>query len=235
MYRPSYPPALVAYVVGLCERHDLAWDAGTGNGQAAAMLAEHFARVVATDASPEQIARARPHARVEYRVARESDSGLKGASVDLVTVAQALHWFDHARFYAEVHRVLVPGGVFAAWTYDQMRIDPAVDAVVDRVHSARIERFWPPERRHVHAMYMDLDFPFEEIAHDPWEMTARLTRDQFLGYVSTWSAVMNARRETGTDPVAELRAALGPVWSDDPVDVRTVTWPVGLRVGRKTA
>ncbi|HUO52389.1 MAG TPA: class I SAM-dependent methyltransferase, partial [Gemmatimonadaceae bacterium] len=107
-YRPSYPPELLDYVTGLCARRELAWDAGTGNGQAAVLLAERFARVVATDASAEQIARARPHPRVEYRVAREDDSGLAPASADLVAVAQALHWFDRSRFYAEARRVLRP-------------------------------------------------------------------------------------------------------------------------------
>jgi len=232
VYRPAYPPALIAHVAQLAPAHDLAWDAGTGNGQAAVMLAEHFRRVIATDASEEQLARAKPHPRVEYRVARESSSGLASASVDLVTIAQALHWFDHARFWPEVHRVLVPRGICAAWMYDKMHIDPEADAVIHRVHAERIEEYWPPERKHVDAKYADIPFPFEELPQEEWSMSARLTREQFLGYVGTWSAVMRARKETGGAPVAAMRNALAPVWPEDPEDVRNVVWPITLRVGR---
>jgi SAM-dependent methyltransferase len=233
VYRPTYPPALIAYLAQLAPARDLAWDAGTGNGQAAVMFAAHFARVVATDASPEQIKRAQANPKVSYRVAREGDSGLEANSVDLATVAQALHWFDVARYYAEAQRVLKPRGVCAAWTYGMPHIDPETDAAWSPVHAREIERHWPPERAHVNAMYMDLPFPFEEIAPEPREMTARLTREQFLGYVGTWSAVARARESTGADPVAAMRAALESVWSGFPEDVRTVTWPIGMRVGRK--
>jgi len=233
VYRPSYPPALIASLAQLAPARELAWDAGTGNGQAAVMLAAHVARVVATDASAEQIQRAQPNAKVSYRVAREGDSGLDANSVDLATVAQALHWFDAERYYAEARRVLKPRGVCAVWTYGMPSIDAETDAAWGRVHEREIHRFWPPERKHVDAMYLDLPFPFEEIAHEPWQMAASLTREQFLGYVGTWSAVSRARESTGADPVAAMRAALDAVWSADPEEVRTVRWPIGLRVGRK--
>ena len=234
VYRPSYPPALIAYLSHLAPARELAWDAGTGNGQAAVMLAAHFAHVAATDASADQIQRAQPNAKVEYRVAREGDSALDANSVDLATVAQALHWFDADRYYAEARRVLKPLGVCAVWTYGTPSIDAATDAAWMRSYDREIRAHWPPERRHVDAMYMDLPFPFAEIAHEPWQMTARLTREQWLGYVGTWSAVAQARKITGADPVMTMRSDLASVWDGSAEDVRTVTWPIGLRVGRKT-
>lgn len=191
-YRPSYPPALVQNLAGLCADHDLTWDAGTANGQAAVLLAEHFAHVVATDASEEQLAHASTHPRIVYRVGQEDGSGLARASADLVTVAQALHWFDRSRFYAEVKRVLKPGGVVAAWCYDLPRVDGAVDPVVEKFYKVRTGPFWPPERRHVDAMYRELEFPFDEIPQPAWSMAVELNRERFLGYVRSWSAVTRA-------------------------------------------
>ena len=234
-YRPSYPPALVQYLAGLCADHELAWDAGTGNGQAAVLLAELFAHVVATDASAEQLAHASAHLRVVYRLGREDGSGLAAASADLVTVAQALHWFDRRRFYAEAQRVLKPEGVIAAWCYDLPRVDRAVDPVVESFYRERTGPFCTPERRHVDAMYRDLEFPFDEIPQPAWSMAVELNRERFLGYVRSWSAVSRARAEPGADLVAELSAALEPVWSTRRDDVRTVAWPIGLRVGRPAA
>src|SRR5215470_15770711 len=116
-FRPKYPAELFDFVAALPERRRVAWDCATGNGQAALPLAERFDRVVATDASAEQIAHATPHPRVSYGVGLADESGLDGESVDLVTVAQALHWLALDRFFAEVRRVVVEGGVLAVWCY----------------------------------------------------------------------------------------------------------------------
>jgi len=230
-YRPSYPPGLVAYLASLCERHALAWDVGTGSGQAAVLLAEHFGRVLATDASAEQVGHAQRHPRVEYRLALAQDSGLPPQSVDLVTVAQALHWFDLPRFYAEVRRVARPGGVVAGWCYGKVRIDPEVDPVVERFYAGRVGRYWPPERRHVEAGYRDLDFPFEELPTEAWALEVQLTRGEFLGYVATWSAVAAARKVGGVDPTVAFGLELAAVWPEIN-QRRQVSWPIALRAGR---
>lgn len=133
-FRPTYPDSLYKFLGETVTARALAWDCATGNGQAAVGLAAHFERVIATDASRPQIAQALAHPRVEYRVAEATQSGLADASVDLVTIAQALHWFDTPTFYAEVRRVLTPAGVCAAWGYGLMRIAPAIDAVVDHYY-----------------------------------------------------------------------------------------------------
>lgn len=228
-HRPSYPPGMVQHLASLCAGRDLAWDAGTGSGQAAVLLGDHFQRVLATDASAEQIRHAQAHARVEYRVAMADQSGLPDQSADLVTVAQALHWFDLPRFYAEVRRVLRSGGIVAAWCYGNPTIDPEVDPVVERFYTERVGRYWPPERRHVEAGYRDLPFPFEELPAADTALEAMLTREEFLGYVATWSAVAAARRTEGADPMLGFERELVGAWPDG--GPRRVSWPLALRVG----
>lgn len=231
-YRPAYPASLIEAVAVLAPGRGLAWDCATGSGQAAVPLGALFDRVVATDASAQQIAHARPHPRVTYRVAREDDSGLPDGAADLVTVAQALHWLDLDRFYAEARRVLRPGGALAAWCYGLALVDPATDAAVRAFYDGRVGRHWPPERRHVDDGYRDLPFPFPERAVGPFQVRAELTRDELLGYVGTWSAVARCRETEGVDPLPELAHALAPHWPD-PGQRRAVRWPIALRAGTR--
>jgi SAM-dependent methyltransferase len=233
-FRPTYPAAMIEYLARLAPSRRLVWDCGTGNGQAAVLLADHFERVIGTDASPKQLAEATPHPRVEYRQAVAESSGLATASVDLVTVAQALHWFPIDAFYAEVERVLVPGGWLAVWTYSLVRISPEVDAVVDHFYTERVGRYWLPERAHVDAGYKTLSFPFPEEPNGPWASEVELDRNALVGYVSTWSATSRCHAATGIDPVPELEAALEPVWPDASAKLRA-RWPIGLRAGRRPA
>jgi SAM-dependent methyltransferase len=210
---------------------ELAWDCGTGSGQAATGLAEHFAMVRATDPSVEQLAHAAAHPRVVYAVGRESESGLPDASAGLVTAAQAAHWFDLDAFYAEARRVLAPGGVIAVWCYGAMQVDATVDPLLAWFYDERIGRYWPPERRLVDAAFTTLPFPFPSIEAPRFDMLATMSRDDLLGYVATWSAVARAREVEGTDPVAELAERLEPQWSRD-APPRVVRWPLGIRVGQ---
>ena len=228
--RPRYPDALFEWLASLAPRHELAWDAGTGSGQAATGLAGRFGRVIATDASAEQIAAAMPHERIEYRVAPAERSGLGTASADLATAAQALHWFDIPAYTAEATRVLRAGGVLAVWTYALPVLgDAALDAELARLH-ARIRGWWPPERQLVETGYRTVPFPFPEIAAPAFDMTVEWDVDRFLGYLRTWSAVIRCRESTGIDPVADA-PALSAAWGR-PGEVRTVRWPLSLRAGR---
>jgi hypothetical protein len=214
------------------DRHTLCWDAGTGSGQAACGLAEHFAEVVATDASAEQIAHATPCEGVTYRVARAEDSGLEEATVDLVTVGQALHWFDQKIFFECVKRVGAPGSAIAVWAYDLFTVpeSDAVEAVFHAFH-ATVESFWPPERALVSRRYADLLFPFKEIPMAPVAMAAAWDLERVLGYLSTWSAVKASRKATGRDPIAEFEAAFTNAWGD-PSSPKTISWPLVIRAGR---
>jgi SAM-dependent methyltransferase len=234
-YRPLYPDSLFDWLAGLSARHELAWDCATGSGQAAVALALRFERVIATDASAGQIAAATRHPRVEYRVAPAEASGLDSASVDLVTVAQALHWFDLPAFYAEARRVLRRDGVLAGWTYGHPTIDePRADAALKHFYSEVVGPYWPKERALVDARYRTIDFPFPEVAAPSFEMETRWTLALLLGYVATWSAVTRFRAARGEDPVGKLGEALELSWGD-PEKRRRIVWPLALRVSQQVA
>lgn len=230
-HRPTYPSDFIAAVVAYAEGRDLVWDAGAGNGQASVLLAEHFARVVATDPSAAQIARAQAHPRIAYAVAAESCELLADGSVDLVTVAQAYHWFDVARFAAEVRRVAKPGARVAVWTYLLLEVEPAIDRVVRRFYTERVGRYWPPERRHVESGYRDIAFPFADAETRRFEMAVTMRRDDLIAYIATWSAVERCRKHESADPIPALCSALEEVWPE-PFLVHKVRWPLILRVGR---
>lgn len=237
VFRPVYPPLLVDWLASLCPSKGLALDVGCGSGQLSWALARRFERVVATDASAEQIAKAVASPKVRYVVAPAERSGLEGGTADLVVAAQAAHWFELEAFYAEVKRVVRPGGIVALVCYERCVIDGgAIDAAVERLYSGRLGAFWPPERRHVESGYRNLPFPFDELPASEvprLEMTESWTRGQLLGYVATWSAV---RRASGgvaggdADVLRPFAAELREVW---PVEGKMVVrWPLSVRVGR---
>lgn len=229
-FRPHYPDALFDYLARLAPVRNLAWDCGTGNGQAAVALAERFERVVGSDASEQQLVHATPHPKVRYvrAVAEEPPVEVHGA--DLVTVAQAVHWFDHARFYAALRRILKPTGVFAAWGYGLMHVTPVVDALVLDYYSHVVGPYWPPDRRHLETGYRRIPFPLVEIAPPAFAMTADWDLETLLGYLDTWSATQRYIKDKGEHPLAPLRAAFETAWGG--AQQRGVTWPLFLRVGR---
>ncbi|MGE5233544.1 MAG: class I SAM-dependent methyltransferase [Acidobacteriota bacterium] len=230
-YRPTYPEALFATLADLVARHDLAWDCATGNGQAAAGLARHFGRVIATDASPEQIASAPPCPGVEFRVALGEQSGLEPASADLALVAQALHWLDRDRFYAEAARVLRPGGALVATMYDRLEMEDPVAALVERLHD-EVMAYWPPERRHTTVRgFRALSFPQPEIPLPEIRLDQDWPLERLLGYLGTWSAVRRHRAATGRDAVAALAPEFARAWGD-PATARRVSWPLIVRAHR---
>lgn len=232
-YRPSYPAALFEWLGRLAPHRGAAWDCGTGSGQAAVALAEHFPLVVATDASTAQLAHAAPHPRVRYAAMSAERSALASRSMSLVTVAQALHWFDRPTFFGETQRVLAPRGVIAVWSYGVVTLrDDVLDPLVRRFHGETIGPFWPAERRLVDEGYAALTLPFEPITAPPFAMAATWTLDQFTGYLSTWSAVRRARAATGTDPIPRVMESLCPAWGPEG-SVRRVEWPLTLLVGRR--
>ncbi len=228
-YRPTYPDAVFAWLASLTTSRAMALDVGTGNGQAAVKLADHFDAVLATDASAAQVDAATPHPRVDYRVARAEDSGLADATVDLVLAAQAFHWFDFEAFFAECRRVVRPGGVVAALTYFHPTVTPAVDAVLAR-YIDHVRADWPPERRFVDARYLNVPWPFDEVAVPDLEMTLDLDLEGFLGYLATWSAAQRYRERTGLDPRASFIALFAEAWGD-PHRPNLVRFPLGGRVG----
>lgn len=234
-YRPTYPAALFAYLASISPRRQLAWDCACGGGQASVALAGHFDCVVATDASAQQIAAAAPHAQVSYRVAKAEDSGLQSGTVDLVTVAQALHWLDLPAFYAEVRRILRPAGVLAVWTYGVLLVEgQGVNSLIEHFYQTTVGPYWPPERALVEEGYRSLAFPFAELAPPSFAMQSVWTRQQLLGYLRTWSATARYVDEVGHDPVAALGTQMDSLWKDtDPA--RCISWPMAVRIGRAPA
>lgn len=232
-HRPTYPSALVDLLARLAPARRLTWDAGCGSGQLSVLLADRFERVWATDASSDQLARATAHPRVTYSRAPAQTSGLGDGVVDLSTAAQAAHWFDLPSYYAEVRRVTRPGGIVALISYGVMMVAPEVDAVVRPFYHDVLGAYWPPERRHVDEGYRSLPFPFEELSAQLPDLEIRLEWRfaDVVGYVGTWSAVLALQRAQGPAPLGAFQQALVREWG--PAErVRTVRWPLALRVGR---
>ncbi|QBB72303.1 class I SAM-dependent methyltransferase [Pseudolysobacter antarcticus] len=227
--RPHYPTELFVWLASQAPDHDLVWDCGCGNGQASIALATHFREVFASDPSATQIAAAEENPRVHYHVEPAEQTSLASGSASLITVAQALHWFDFARFYADVRRVLKPRGVIAAWSYADCSVTSAIDALKDRVYIDLVGPYWPAERRYVENGYADLPFPFEEIIAPPFEMHIEWTAAQFIAYLRSWSASQRYLQAQGHDAVALVEAELREAWG---VASRAVRWALVLRVGR---
>ncbi len=232
-YRPHYPAELFTWLAEQTPQHNLAWDCATGNGQAAQSVVNHFEKVIATDASENQIAQCPAHPRIDYRVADTEHAPFENTSVDLITVAQALHWFDQTKFFQEAWRVLKENAVLAVWSYKLLSINPSVDAIVNHYYQDIVGPFWPPERRLVEQGYAPLPSPFHEIEVPGFVMTSQWILADLFGYLGTWSASMNYAKTMNQDPLLQIQDALTQVWGD-PAQQVTVHWPLELRAGMKT-
>jgi SAM-dependent methyltransferase len=230
-YRPNYPAALFTYLASLPPAQEYAWDCGTGNGQAALGLAPYFSRVIATDPSAQQIRNAVRHDKISYKVATAEETKMEPRSVDLITVAQALHWFDLDRFYAEVKRVLKPQGVLAVWCYGLFRISPPIDKVLYHYYADVVGPYWPLERKLVDEKYQTIPFPFAEISAPRFTMEVEWNLADLVGYLGTWSAAQQFEKTQGVNPLLRIEQALISAWQEDEKK-RTITWPVYLRIGR---
>jgi len=232
-FRPRYPQKLFDYLGSIAPSREVAWDCATGNGQAAVGLASVFDCVLATDASETQIANAQSHERVDYRVAPAENSGIGSETIDLIMVAQALHWFDLDRFYGEARRVLKNNGLFAASAYNLLHVEPAIDEVVNRYYYEVVGPFWPPERKLV-EQFADLPFPFHRVDAPKFEMTAQWNLDHLLGYLRTWSSTQRFIAAKGNDPLEQIIDELRAAWGDSQ-QIRNIIWPLVLRIGIKAS
>jgi SAM-dependent methyltransferase len=228
-YRPTYPQELFSFLADCCSRHELAWDCATGNGQAAHALAAHFERIVASDASEAQISEARRHPRISYRVAAAEASGLDIGSVDLITVAQALHWFDITGFQDEAQRVLAPGGVLAIWSYGRCSINPQIDVLINELYADIVGPYWLPERKLVEEGYRSVELPMPLITAPDFSMKIRWSADEMLGYLRTWSASQRYMKDRASDPVLRIEGGLREAWGSSSQEV---SWPLNIKIGR---
>jgi len=231
-YRPTYPTELFSELASLCHNHELAWDAATGNGQAAHGLVPYFTQVIATDASSAQIANAVPHAKIQYKTMLSEKTDFPNAHFDLVTASTALHWFDFDTFYPELKRVLKPNGVFAAWCYSSVFIDPVVNTHVDALYW-KVHAVWPKERLHVDAGYQDIPFPLAEIAPPKIRLFAHWELSQLIGYFNTWSGLKIHLEQFGKNSLDDYWQNIHAAWGDDKIK-KQIEWKFHLRVGRNT-
>ncbi|GAB3348658.1 class I SAM-dependent methyltransferase [Lysobacter tyrosinilyticus] len=231
--RPEYPDELFDLIATHVPREARVWEPGCGSGQATRGLAARFPHVYATDPSAQQIAQhwAQAGARnVSVAVEPGERTTLPDGSVELVAVAQALHWFDRAAFFAECERVLVRGGLLAAWGYgDFIAPEGMVEAVED--FRALIEPYWPPERALIDAHYAGLEWPFPAQPAPALWLEAEWSLPHFLRYLSSMSAVARCRADLGEDPVSRHAPALTQAWGEAD-DVRTIRWPLFLHLRR---
>jgi SAM-dependent methyltransferase len=222
---------MFAYLASLSPARELAWDCGTGNGQAALALAENFQHVIATDASAAQIENAFPHERVEYRVEPSEQTSIAPESVDLITVGTAVHWFDFAAFYEEVHRVGKSKGILAVWTYHFPVIDPAIDRWLEHFYWVTLKGFWPERIHFLEEHYKTLPFPFEEIQPPAFEMKAAWNLDNLIGFVTSWSAVRKLVESQGEAVFEALIHELEGIWGEK-TQKKKIRWPLHFRIGR---
>lgn len=229
-YRPQYPEEIYAYLASVAPAHSFAWDCGTGNGQAAVGLAKYFDRIYATDASAEQISLAYAHDKVDYHVEPAEHVSLADFSVDLVTVAVAIHWFDFDQFYREVKRVLKPDGILAVWTYSLTEVSPAIDSLIHRYYGEILNGYWPERIRYLEERYETIPFPFEEIAPPFFVMEINWNLIQFAGFLDSWSATQRYKAQKGHHPLEQIWPKLASAWGDED-EPRLIRWPLHFRIG----
>lgn len=230
-FRPHYPDALFDWVASFTPSRERAWDCGTGSGQAAVALATRYGEVIATDPSTAQLGSAERADGVRYVAMTAERSALAPRSVDLVTVAQALHWFDRPAFFAEVDRTLRAGGALAVWSYGLLSVSSAIDALLRALYVDVLGPYWPKERALVDSGYAGIALPYAEVTGPDLTIEAMWTLPQLAGYLSTWSAVGRYRKAVGSDPLPDFVQDVASVWSD--TEPRRVRWPLLVRLGRK--
>lgn len=228
-YRPSYPKELIRFILDHCKTKHTAWDCGTGNGQVAMELAHHFKKIIATDISRQQLDQAFKSENIEYRLESAEQCTIEDKSIDLITVAQAIHWFDFNVFYKQVHRVLKPGGIIAAWAYNNPVLEGNLNTIILEIYEDALGAYWDPERQYITDEYTTIPFPFDEIQCPPFSIAYQWTREHFTGYISTWSALKHYRAKNTTDLLPWIDEKLKAEWPDQ--TIKSIYFPCHLRMG----
>lgn len=229
-YRPSYPKELFLFLSNLTDKHDLAWDCGTGNGQSALGLTVYFEKVYATDPSEEQIANAAPHPKITYKIEKAESTDLDDKSVDLITVAQAMHWFDFEIFFSEVKRVLKPEGIIAVWTYGLPKISTEIDKLILHFQDKIVGEFWQKENQFVSEEYTTIPFPFNEIETPSFTFEKEITLEDLKGLLDSWSATQRYMKQNGKNPIHEIEPKLNKLWKN-PKTKKLTIWSIYMKVG----
>ena len=228
-YRIDYPPELYAWLLPLVPRRGRAWDCATGNGQVAAVLASYFEQVEATDLSANQLSHAPVRPNVRYQVASAEHTPFPDQHFDLITVAQAVHWFAPDAYHQEVRRVAWPGALLAEWGYGLVQVSPEINPLIQHFYRAVMGPYWDANRWHIDDEFSRIPFPFMAVRHQHFEVRRQWSGAWFLDYLRTWSSVANYEKQHGHDPVALLADELLSRWGGSE---RAVTFSVFVRAGR---
>lgn len=228
-FRPVYPKALYDFIYQFVGQFDTAWDCGTGNGQVARVLASSFGKVHASDISAQQLKNAVIAPNIHYHLGGVEQTGFGNSSIDLITIGQAIHWFDREQFYKEVGRAGKTGAIIAAFGYSPVRFTPLFNEALDRFYFDVVYPYWDTERKIVEGQYKSIPFPFEEIKAPDFKIEVNWSLSDLHGYITTWSAVQNFIRKNGFSPVGKFMEEVKPLWRKE---VESVYFPVFLRIGR---
>lgn len=229
--RPDYPEALFDYLAQLVNPESTVWDCGTGNGQAAKELALRFSKVIATDINQGQLDVAPKIKNIEYLCSSAEHTPIQSGTISLTTIAQALHWFNFDEFYHEVRRVSAPDGIIAAWCYSLGLFGNQLDDVIKKLYYDILgAEFWPKERFYIDKQYQTIPFPFTPIQSPQFSIDKKLSFNELIGYLSTWSAVKEYELRQKKNPLELIYNELESCWGDLNAE-HTIHWPMHCLLG----
>lgn len=228
-YRPTYPGELFQFIFQHCNDFYNAWDCGTGNGQVASYLADYFELVEATDISAEQLKHSIQRPNIRYQISKAEEPKFKNSLFDLITVGQAIHWFDIETFFKSCGAVGNPNSLVAIFGYSPVRVNKEIDGLLDTFYYNEIYTYWEAERRLIDDRYQGISFPFEEIKAPMFYSRLTWSLDEYEGYINTWSSVKKFIQVNGFNPVDKLVTQIKPLWNEP---IQSVYFPVFLRLGR---
>lgn len=232
-YRPTYPPELYDEILTHVESRNCSWDCGTGNGQVASVLAKHFKRVFATDISKNQLKEAPTKKNIIYGLSRAESTAFKNDSFDLITVGQALHWFDLSAFFREVRRVSKHNGILAVWGYSLLQLGDPIDTLLSEFYYEKVGPYWDNERQHIDSGYQTIKFDFVKVRHrELFEIKGNMDLETLEGYLNSWSSVQNYIRQKRENPVPPFIKAIQSYWKKG--EIKSVRFPVFIKIGRIT-
>lgn len=229
-FRPSYPDEMIRLIISHSKNNENALDVATGNGQVAVKLADYFKKVYATDISENQLKQAPQVSTIEYRKMSAEHTDFANRKFDLITVAQAIHWFDFDVFYKEIYRILKPDGLFAVLGYGFFSSNSDSDKILAHLYEGIVGPYWYPERRYLKEGYQTIPFPLEEIENKKFIQSYTWTFEQLIGYLETWSATANYKKANNNEnPIALVYEELKMSWEKGN---KKVAFPMFLRIGK---
>ncbi|WP_159468181.1 class I SAM-dependent methyltransferase [Dyadobacter sp. 3J3] len=231
VFRPTYPDEAIEFILNLVNNKTNVWDCGTGNGQLAAKLSPFFQHIYATDISENQITNAVKKDNISYKVVAAENVIFEQNFFDLITVAQAIHWFDFEKFYEKVYLTLKPNGIIAIIGYNLMKIDEESDKIIRHLYSTILgDKYWDKERKYLDEQYKTIPFPFQELQTPSFSQKVKWNLEELIGYLNTWSAVQHFIKANGINPVDEVKKEFENIWGKE--KQKEVIFPTLLRIGK---